>query len=103
MNWNPYLLQNIYLGDYNYVNWFAFAWVLSSIALALLIIALYIKSGFGYTVQDTEAHSINYAGVIREGHGGLTLFLWLFFTFSLGWTIYYFWVHAAEFSIWFAY
>ena len=71
--------------------------------MAALTVGLYLKAGFGYSVQDTEAHAVNYAGVIREGHGGMTIFLWLLFAFMLVWTIVYFVQHAGEFAIWFAY
>ena len=103
MNWNPYLLPNVYLGDYSYMNGFTLFVVLGSIVLTIIGLALLIKSGFGYTVHDTEAHATKYAGIIREGHGGLTVFLWILFLFMFAWTIYYFWTNAAQFSIWFAY
>ena len=103
MNWNPYLLQNVYLGDYGYMNTFTLLIVLGSIVLTLITIAFLLRSGHRYTVHDTEAHATTYAGLIREGHGGPTVFILLIYLFMLAWTIYYFWVHVAEFNIWFAY
>jgi hypothetical protein len=103
MNWNPYLGENIYLGNYGPLNVSAAFLVLWAVFLTALIIILLIKSGHGYSVNDTEAHAVNYAGVIREGHGGMTIFLWLLFSFMFVWTIIYFVQHAAEYAIWFAY
>lgn len=103
MNWNPYLQGNIYLGNYVQLNYFTLTVVLGSMLLALLTIALLQKSGGGYSVHDAEAHSTNFGGVIREGHGGMTVFLWVVFTFLIVWSIVYFAQHAAEFNIWFAY
>ena len=68
----------------------------------LTALILLFRSGHGYSVHDTEAHSTNYAGVIKEGHGGMTAFLWVFFVFILVWTIVYFAQHASEFAIIFA-
>jgi hypothetical protein len=50
-------------------------------------------------VHDTEAHAVNYADEIKEGHGGLTLFLWLSFLSIIVWTIVYLVQHASEFSV----
>ena len=103
MNWNPYLLGNIYQGNYLYLNYFTLTVVLVSMFLTLMTIWLFLKSGGGYSVHDTEAHSTDYGGVIKEGHGGMTVFLWIFFAFMFIWTVVYFVQHAAEFNIWFAY
>ena len=67
MNWNPYLLGNIYLGNYVYLNYFTLTVVLVSMFLTLMTIWMFLKSGGGYSVHDTEAHSTDYGGVIKEG------------------------------------
>jgi hypothetical protein len=103
MNWNPYLIGNIYLGGYVFLNYFALTVVLCAMFLTVFSIALLIKSGSRYSVQDAEAHAQNYGGDIREGHGGMTVFLWILFTFLFVWTVVYFAQHAPEFGIWFAY
>ncbi|APV44422.1 hypothetical protein Dform_01087 [Dehalogenimonas formicexedens] len=103
MNWNPYLLSNIYLGDYVYAHYFSMTVVLTAMFLTVISVYMLMRSGSGYTVEDTQAHANIYGGVIYEGHGGMTVFLWTFFVFMIIWSIVYFFQHAAEFNIWFAY
>ena len=70
------------------------------VAVAFVItIWLTLRSGHGYSVHDTEAHSTNYADVIKEGHGGLTLLLWAGFAVIFIWTIIYLVQHAGEFAV----
>ena len=80
----------------------ALYWTLAIIFLFLVTQALLLRSGHDYTVHDTEAHAADYGGVIKEGHGGLTAFLWVFYAFMFIWTIVYFVQHASEFAIIFA-
>ncbi len=80
----------------------ALFWTLTLIFSFLVSLILLLRSGHSYSVQDTEAHSTNYAGVIKEGHGGMTAFLWVFYIFMFVWTIVYFVQHASEFAIIFA-
>ena len=68
----------------------------------LVSLILLLRSGHGYSVHDTKAHSSDYAGQIKEGHGGMTAFLWVFFIFMFIWTIVYFVLHSGEFAIIFA-
>ena len=69
-----------------------------AVAVSVVILTwLILRSGHGYSVHDTEAHSTNYADVIKEGHGGLTLFLWVSFITITIWTIVYLVQHASEF------
>ena len=69
-----------------------------AIAVSVIILTwLILRSGHGYSVHDTEAHSTSYADVIKEGHGGLTLFLWVSFITIIIWTIVYLVQHASEF------
>jgi hypothetical protein len=70
-----------------------------TVALGFVIITwLVLRSGKNYSVNDTEAHSTNYADVIKEGHGGLTMFLWVSFTVILIWTVVYLVQHWSEFA-----
>ena len=77
----------------------ALYWTLAIIFVFLVMLVLLLRSGHGYSVQDTQAHSTDFGGVIREGHGGMTAFLWIFYAFMFIWTIVYFAQHASEFAI----
>ena len=87
---------NTYLGNLSYYVTLGF------IAVVVLLLALILRSGHNYSVHDTESHATNYADVIKEGHGGMTAFLWLLYAVMFVWTIYYFVQHAGEFAIIFA-
>lgn len=71
------------------------------ISFAVLMVLL-LRSGHDYSVHDTEAHSTSYGNVIKEGHGGVTAFLWVLFAVIFIWTIVYFILHINEFSLIFA-
>jgi hypothetical protein len=73
--------------------------VLAVISATGILIWLMLRSGKGYSVQDTEAHATNYADEVKEGHGRMTLFLWVSFVVILIWTIVYFIQHAGEFAV----
>jgi diacylglycerol kinase len=77
-------------------------WTLLIIFAFFFSLVLLLRSGRGYSVDDTEAHASEYGGVIKEGHGGMTAFLWVYFVFFLVWTVVYFAQHAGEFAILFA-
>jgi hypothetical protein len=64
----------------------------------VLLIWLMLRSGNGYSVHDTEAHAVNYADEIKEGHGGMTLFLWLSFLAIIIWSVIYLVQNASQFS-----
>jgi hypothetical protein len=68
-----------------------------ALGFALLMWLAY-TGGRGYSVQDTQAHSSDYADEIKEGHGGMTALLWVSFAAVVAWTIFYFVTHAGEFS-----
>jgi hypothetical protein len=72
--------------------------VLAIALSSVIIIWLVLRSGKSYSVNDTEAHSTNYADIIKEGHGGLTIFLWVSFAVILAWTVVYLIQHWAEFK-----
>jgi hypothetical protein len=75
-------------------------WLVIIIAVSVVIITwLILRSGHNYTVQDTEAHAVDYANQVREGHGGMTLFLWVSFIAIIIWCIIYLVQHASEFSV----
>jgi hypothetical protein len=75
-------------------------YIVIAVAVSVVILTwLILRSGRGYSVHDTEAHAISYADDIREGHGGLTLFLVLSFLAIIIWCIVYFVQHASEFSV----
>jgi hypothetical protein len=61
-----------------------------------ILVWLALRGGHDYSVNDTQAHSVDYANVIREGHGGLTAFLWLSYAGILVWTLVYLWMHWDE-------
>ena len=76
------------------------AWLVLGVVIAYAVmLILIVTSGRGYSVQDTQAHSIDFGGVIKEGHGGLTAFLWTGYIGSLIWTIVYFAMHWSEFDV----
>jgi hypothetical protein len=62
------------------------------------VVWLALRGGHGYSVHDTQAHSIDYGNVIREGHGGMTAFLWLSFVSLFTWTGFYLGQHWYEFA-----
>jgi hypothetical protein len=87
------------LTDLSNINTFAFYITLFCIAAMAVLIILLLRSGKGYSVRDAESHAEDYAGEIKEGHGGLPAFLWLLFSVIAIWTVVYFIMHAGEFAI----
>jgi len=74
-------------------------YIVAATAVSFVIVMwLILRSGHGYTVHDAEAHSTNFADTIKEGHGGLTLLLWITFAAILAWTIFYLVQHWSEFG-----
>ncbi len=69
------------------------------LASYVIFLVLILRSGRGYSIEDTETHASDYAGVIKEGHGGMTAFLWLSFVAMFIWGIVYFVTHWHEFQI----
>jgi hypothetical protein len=74
-------------------------WVTIGGVLGFVVIFLLFLAGSKYSVHDTEAHATDYAGTIKEGHGGLTTFLWVMIIGMLIWTIIFFIMHASEFTV----
>ncbi len=87
------------LTDFSNINTISFYITLFSIAGIVVLTILLLRAGKGYSVRDAQSHAEDYAGEIKEGHGGLPLFLWLLFSLMLIWTIVYFVMHASEFAI----
>ncbi len=75
-------------------------WVTIGSALAFAILLILLIHGSKHSVADTEAHSEDFAGgIIREGHGGMTAFLWVLFVGMFVWTIVYLAIHWHEFAV----
>jgi hypothetical protein len=75
-------------------------WLVIIVAVSVVVITwLILRSGQGYSVNDSEAHAVDYADEIKEGHGGMTLFLWLSFLAILIWTVVYLVQNASQFSV----
>lgn len=87
------------LTDFSNVNTIAFYVTLGFIAGVVVLMVLLLRSGKGYSVEDTEAHATEFAGHVKEGHGGITAFLWLLFIGVFIWTIVYFVMHWSEFAV----
>ena len=73
--------------------------VLISIIGSVVFLWLALISGSRYSVEDTEAHSSEYGEVIKEGHGGMTAFLWISFAGLFIWTIVYFVLNWEQFLV----
>lgn len=78
--------------------WTSF-WVFSvSVTSLSVFIWLFVK-GNKYTVNDAEAHGEEYGELNKEGHGGMTMFLWVTFGLITVWTVYYFVVNWYQFLV----
>ena len=75
--------------------WIAAASLVFSVVMLWLLVAGNGRSRAG----DPEAHAEGFAGVVREGHGGMTAFLWVSFALLILWTVYYFVAHAQQFLV----
>jgi len=77
-------------------------WIVLAVVLGFSwFVHLALRSGHNYTVHDAESHATEYAGSIREGHGGMTGFLWMAFLAIGAWTVLYLIEHWFEFSVFF--
>ncbi len=76
-----------------------FAAGLVGFAVAGFAVFLYfmLRSGKGYSNDDADAHAEEYAGTIREAHGGLTAFLAISFAVIFGWTVFYYILNWSQF------
>ena len=75
-------------------------WMFIACVTALCVfIWLFVMGNRNYTVDDTESHAEQFGGVIKEGHGGMTVFLWISFALILGWAVYYLVVNWSQFAV----
>jgi hypothetical protein len=88
--------------DFSNVNVIAFYLTLIMVIGFVISMVLLLRSGRGHSAEEVEANSIEFPGGLREGHGGMPLFLSVFFGIILIWTIVYFVIHASEFAVIFA-
>jgi hypothetical protein len=73
--------------------------VVASITVSVFFLWLLVTGGKDYSAEDAEAHAQEFGGLVKEGHGRMTSFLWVSFTLLIVWTIYYFSVHWHEFAV----
>jgi hypothetical protein len=72
--------------------------VVSLVFSAVMIWLIVVGNGRSRE-EGSEAHAEGFAGVVREGHGGMTIFLWVSFALLVLWTVYYFVAHAQQFLV----
>lgn len=75
-------------------------WLLMLILVGAFSVALYfaVLSGKKYEHHDADSHAVEYAGIIKEGHGPLTLFLFVAYAAVLVFTISYAVQHRSDFT-----
>ena len=75
-------------------------WIFAvSLVLTAIFIWLFVIGNKKYSVDDAESHAEDYADIIKEGHGGMTIFLWVSFIMLFIWTVYYFAVNWSQFYV----
>ena len=67
------------------------------VAIACVAIYLALMSGRVYKHHDAAGHASDFAGIIREGHGPLTVFLYVVYAAILLWSAVYLIQHRDEF------
>ena len=81
-----------------------FFWLTVLIVISFAVAMYFMfRSGQSYTVHDTQSHAVDYGNVIKEGHGGLTAFLWISYGGIIVWTMIYLIQHWSEFGVIFSY
>lgn len=68
------------------------------IAIACVAIFLALMSGRVYKHHDADSHASDFAGIIKEGHGPLTVFLYVAYAVLLLWTAVYLVQHRDDFT-----
>ena len=68
------------------------------IGIVAILVYLAVRSGSGYSVSDTKAHSEKFPDGVEEGHGGMTAFTWVTFGGIFVWSIFYLVSHWSQFS-----
>ncbi len=79
-------------------NWIFLAMTAGGAILGAVLLWLIIISKNGFSQSDVEAHSSDYGGVVREGHGPMLIYLWVIFTVIIALIIGY-WVASWPFLI----
>ena len=88
--------------DFSNLNTISFYLTLICVAGFVVSMVLLLRSGHGYSTKDATAHAVDFPDGLKEGHGGVTAFLWFFFTAMFIWAVVYFVIHASEFAVIFA-
>jgi hypothetical protein len=68
------------------------------VGAAVLVIYLIVRSSDEFSVEDTEANSEDFAGVIRDSKGPVTKWLWAVYIALAVWAIAYLIQHWGEFA-----
>jgi hypothetical protein len=77
------------------------SWAIYTIIFILaFVVAVYLSmsSGSRYSMRDAASHASDYAGVIKEAHGPITVFLYVSYVVILLWTFIYLSQHWHEFA-----
>jgi hypothetical protein len=75
-----------------------YAWVtIGIVAAASILMYLMVRSSDDFTVEEMEANSDDFAGVIRDSHGPVTKWLWVAYIVMVIWGIAYLIQHITEF------
>lgn len=67
--------------------------------VSVLFIYLWLRGKKNYSVDDAESHAEEYANIIKEGHGGMTIFLWIGFGLIIGWCVWFLATHWTQFWV----
>jgi hypothetical protein len=81
---------------------YSFWIVIASIIGSVVFLWLFFIGGKRYTVEDTEAHAEEFAETIKEGHGKMTIFLWVSFAALFIWAVVYLVMNWQQFYVLFA-
>ena len=68
------------------------------IAALFLAVTLALFGGGRYKHHDADSHATEYAGIIKEGHGPLTVLLIVAYVAILLWTAVYLVQHRGDFT-----
>jgi len=69
------------------------------IAAGSILMYLMVRSSDEFSVEETEKNSDDFAGVIKDSHGPVTIWLWVAYIVMLIWAIAYLIQHSAEFAL----
>jgi hypothetical protein len=77
----------------------AFGIILTSI---VIFIWLFVIGGIKHDVDEIEMHAEDFGGVVSEGYGKSTIYLWLSEAVILLWIVYYLTINWQQFYVIFA-